>query len=327
MLALGAASGRESQVHVEGDLAALLAAFAAVGYLEIGRRLRTFMPIFVYAFAITSFAATAVTLSSLALEGSSFTASGESGTFGYLTSKRYAPLVAYLAVGPGIVGHTGYNTLLKYLTPLLLALTLQLEPLLGSVMGWFAGVTAAPGPLTFAGGALVLVAAVLVTAATARREQREERRREAALAVQQLMEVGDWDEEEAFDGGGSVGGGGGGGDGAQGGSGAAGGQFTNGGGGQSSVHCGSGGGGFGSGGGGVGGDKRGSGPGVAGKGEVEHFPSLLGKVGSESEGGVGGHVNGGSSSSRWVKGQSQEQYFQAPQQGKADRTEPMFVLE
>jgi hypothetical protein len=44
---------------------------------------------------------------SLVAEGSSPIKAGADGTFGYLGSKVYAPLVAYLALGPGIVGHTG----------------------------------------------------------------------------------------------------------------------------------------------------------------------------------------------------------------------------
>lgn len=43
---------------------------------------------------------------------------GTHGVFGWVASSAYAPWVVYLALGPGLVGHTGFNALLKYLTPL-----------------------------------------------------------------------------------------------------------------------------------------------------------------------------------------------------------------
>lgn len=55
------------------------------------------------------------------------TAAGNDGAAGWLGS-HYWPLVAYLAVGPGIVGHTSFNLLLKYMHPLAIALPLALEP-------------------------------------------------------------------------------------------------------------------------------------------------------------------------------------------------------
>ncbi|MEW5305400.1 MAG: hypothetical protein WDW36_007940 [Sanguina aurantia] len=215
VLALGAISGRESEVTFAGDAAALLAAVAAVGYLEIGRHLRKTknIPIFVYAFPVTAGAALWLTLTSLIVDGSSLFASGSKGTVGWLTDAHSGPLVVYLSFGPGLVGHTGFNTLLAYLSPLVLALTMQLEPLLGSLMGWAGGVMLAPGLLTYLGGGVVLLATGIVTAAATKREMREERRKAASLAVLQLMEGPD-DEELLDDGrrgdGASSGGGGGG---------------------------------------------------------------------------------------------------------------------
>ena len=46
-----AAAASDAGVTVRGDLAALAASLAFVGYLLIGRRLRQWMPLFVYAFA------------------------------------------------------------------------------------------------------------------------------------------------------------------------------------------------------------------------------------------------------------------------------------
>ncbi|GIL68446.1 hypothetical protein Vafri_21721 [Volvox africanus] len=171
VLSVGASSGGEEHVGLAGDLASLLASAVMVGYLSVGRRLRQWMPIFVYAFPVTGIAALGLTLGGLALEPVTLTGSGSGGVFGWLRSGHYAPWVLYLALGPGLVGHTGFNTLLRYLSPLTVALAFQMEPLIGSVIGWAAGVLQPPGGLTYCGGMLVIAATVWVTLASTARER------------------------------------------------------------------------------------------------------------------------------------------------------------
>ncbi|KAG2485643.1 hypothetical protein HYH03_015615 [Edaphochlamys debaryana] len=173
VLSVGASSGSEERVGLPGDLASLLASAVMVGYLSVGRRLRQWMPIFVYAFPVTGIAALGLTAGALLLEPVSLTGGGSRGVFGWLAAPHYAGWVLYLALGPGIVGHTGFNTLLRYLSPLTVALAFQMEPLVGSLIGWAAGVMAAPGPLTYWGGILVLAATVMVTWASTARERLE----------------------------------------------------------------------------------------------------------------------------------------------------------
>ncbi|KAG2435052.1 hypothetical protein HYH02_012049 [Chlamydomonas schloesseri] len=202
VLSVSATGGREAQAGLAGDLASLLASAVMVGYLSVGRRLRQWMPIFIYAFPVTGSAALALTLGGLALEPVSLLGSGSHGSLGWLTSAHYAPWVLYLALGPGIVGHTGFNTLLRYLSPLTVALAFQMEPLVGSVIGWAAGVMAPPGALTYGGGALVVAATIWVTVASAERERAEEAAK-AAAAKQELVPAASWESEED---GGSLGG-------------------------------------------------------------------------------------------------------------------------
>ncbi|GLC33755.1 hypothetical protein PLESTM_000107800 [Pleodorina starrii] len=184
VLSVGASGGGEARVGLAGDLASLLASAVMVGYLSVGRRLRQWMPIFVYAFPVTAAAALALTLGGLALEPVSLGGAGSGGVFGWLVggsgsrsgsrSTHYGGWVLYLALGPGIVGHTGFNTLLRYLSPLTVALAFQMEPLVGSLIGWGAGVMTAPGGATYGGGALVVAATVWVTLASAARERAEQ---------------------------------------------------------------------------------------------------------------------------------------------------------
>ena len=105
--------------------------------------------------------------------GASITAPGIAGIAGWLQSPHHAPVVIYLGVVPGILGHTGLNTLLKYLHPLLLTLSLTLEPLIGSVIGWMLGLAQPPGVYTWVGGAILLASTVMVVIFGHRREQSE----------------------------------------------------------------------------------------------------------------------------------------------------------
>lgn len=89
----------------------------------------------------------------------------------------------------------GFNTLLRYLSPLTVALAFQMEPLVGSVIGWAAGVMSPPGALTYGGGALVVVATIFVTIASADRERQEEAGK-ATAAKQELVPAASWESED-----------------------------------------------------------------------------------------------------------------------------------
>lgn len=95
------------QVTVAGDLVSFLGAVGMVGYLSVGQVLRGWMPIFVYATPVTGTAALLLTLLALVAERAQVLGGGASGVFGYFASRSAFPLVAYLALGPGLVGHTG----------------------------------------------------------------------------------------------------------------------------------------------------------------------------------------------------------------------------
>mgnify|MGYP007114703030 CR=1 FL=1 len=47
--------------------------------------------------------------------------------------------------GPGIFGHTSINAALKYVDPLVISVTLMVEPIVGSVMGWMLDLSGIPG--------------------------------------------------------------------------------------------------------------------------------------------------------------------------------------
>ena len=103
------------------------------------------------------------------------------------------------------VGHTGFNTLLRYLSSLSISLAIQLEPLFGALIGWALSVSGAPGAGTWAGGAVVLAATLVVLAASSRRQAAEAA---AAAAARRGGKRGDG----SAPGGGGLDGGGAGGD-------------------------------------------------------------------------------------------------------------------
>ena len=67
------------------------ASLAFVPYLLIGKRLRAWMPIFVYAAPVTAIAATLLSLAAAVFEA-------PAALLGWLTSGRYALGIAYLAL-------------------------------------------------------------------------------------------------------------------------------------------------------------------------------------------------------------------------------------
>ena len=102
----------------------------------IGRRLRSEgLPLHLYAFPVTVVAAILMTLSSMIFESSPMgMAAANLSTFGWLDAAWLLP-VAYLAIGPGFIGHTGINAALRWLPTLLISVTLVMEPMIGALIG------------------------------------------------------------------------------------------------------------------------------------------------------------------------------------------------
>jgi hypothetical protein len=121
---------------------------------------------------------------------------------------RYVATTIYLSLVPGIVGHTSFNAVLKYISPMVVTLGARrpasaapacarlrggsadaipralaalraactAEPLIGSVVGWLAGVSRPPGARTYIGGFVLIAATMAVVRA-------EELRKAAAPPV------------------------------------------------------------------------------------------------------------------------------------------------
>lgn len=82
--------------------------------------------------------------------------------------------VLYLGIVPGILGHTTFNYLMKTISPLLISAFVNFEPLIGSMIGWFAGYQNIPGILTWVGGGITIIGNTMITIAERRVEKIDE---------------------------------------------------------------------------------------------------------------------------------------------------------
>jgi drug/metabolite transporter (DMT)-like permease len=172
-LALSAGGGSEGGAQAAGhaptllgDLVALAGAGAMVFYLNAAARLRSWMPLFVYAQPVTLAAGVFCGIASLLLEpGTSvFTpASNPASLWGFLGDSRRFGLTLGAALCSGILGHTLANAALSAVSPLLVSVLLLTEPIIGSILGYLVGVQGTPSVATAIAGPILLISAAIVT--------------------------------------------------------------------------------------------------------------------------------------------------------------------
>tara|TARA_B100001250_G_C19812408_1_gene796356 strand:+ start:3367 stop:4329 length:963 start_codon:yes stop_codon:yes gene_type:complete len=154
-----------SEITFIGDLAAFMGAVTVVGYMFIGRHLRSKrqMPVFVYAFPVTFGAGIWLAFSALIFEPVSISDTvPESELFGWMDSV-WLLWVFYLSLGPGLAGHTGINTVLKWFPPILVSVVLLFEPVIGGLIGLLFTEQITLGYWTLLGGPIMLIGAIIVT--------------------------------------------------------------------------------------------------------------------------------------------------------------------
>lgn len=156
MLDAGDVQGDRS-VTFFGDHLAFLGAVFVVGYIVCGRILREWMPLFLYAFPVTLIGGLLLIPASYLLE-SDYSEFGAFGYFGHETLVWFV-LLAFIA---GILGHTGLNYCLKYVSPLLISISVTLEPVLGSLIGWMFFSTGIPGMWTWIGGPILMLGIISI---------------------------------------------------------------------------------------------------------------------------------------------------------------------
>lgn len=153
------------EVTIAGDAAAFLGAATVVGYLLAGRHLRSQrqIPIFVYAFPVTLGAGIWLAMAAITQEGASLTDTvPELSLFGW-SDAVWLSWIAYLSIGPGLMGHTGINTVLRWIAPITVSITLLFEPVVGGIIGWLWKGEITLGMWTLLGGPMMVAGAIMVT--------------------------------------------------------------------------------------------------------------------------------------------------------------------
>lgn len=132
-----------------GDLLALGGAIAAAGYVVVGKQLRGRVDLLPYLACVYGVAALALLMGTLAL-----------GVQAMPRSASAWPVLAALAVGPTLVGHSLLNWALKYFEAFKVNMAVLLEPVFASLLAWVV-LGELPPRHVLPGGALVLLALAL----------------------------------------------------------------------------------------------------------------------------------------------------------------------
>ena len=152
------------EVTLIGNLFAFIGAVTVVGYLFSGRYLRSErnMPLFIYAFPVTFLSSLWLIPTSLILEDTSFSqVVPEVSVFGWIDIS-WIIWVGYLSLGPGLLGHTGINAVLRWFSPLIVSIALLFEPVIGGFIGYIWNGEISLGIWTVTGGFMMLIGAILV---------------------------------------------------------------------------------------------------------------------------------------------------------------------
>jgi len=144
---IGAGDAALSFGHLTGDLLALAGALTAAGYYTIGRRVRATVGVWTYASIVYGVAALAL---------GAFAATVHAPLLGH--SGTDWAVMASLAAGPMLIGHTGMNYALKHFRATTVNVAALGEPVGATLIAWLVPAIGETPPVTaILGGAVVLV--------------------------------------------------------------------------------------------------------------------------------------------------------------------------
>jgi drug/metabolite transporter (DMT)-like permease len=157
-VAIGAGDARLSFGHLTGDLLALAGALTAAVYYTIGRRVRATVGVWTYATVVYGVAAAALGVFAV-LVGASLR--------GF--AARDWLVIASLAAGPMLIGHTGMNYALKHFRATTVNVAALGEPVGATLIAWLVPAIGETPPATAIGGGIVVLLGIAL-AITDRRE-------------------------------------------------------------------------------------------------------------------------------------------------------------
>jgi len=151
--------GSEAHATVYGDLLSLASAVVYVVYTIISQKIirEADVPAFHYFFCINFIGFLTATVVLLLVHPYAFP-----GIFTWMATPNWF-WIAYLGIGPGIIGHFFSSFLLKHISAMIVTIFWGLEAPMGSFIGWCFGFLAVPPLLTWLGGILSIVGCTVVT--------------------------------------------------------------------------------------------------------------------------------------------------------------------
>ncbi len=156
MVIIGSSDFAVSQESLYGDFLALLGMFALATYLLSGRRIRQKMPVLPYVTVVYAVATVCLFLGCFIFSVPLYPYPGEEWI-----------LFLALAIIPMILGHTVYNWTLRYVTALVVSMSILGEPILSAILAYFL-LSEEPTGWVILGGVLVLVGIYLVASRSVR---------------------------------------------------------------------------------------------------------------------------------------------------------------
>lgn len=134
-----------------GNFLALLGAWMSAGYLLLGRRMRTHLPLTAYIFVVYGFAALTLFLAVLF---------SRQPLVGY-SLRSYGWCLA-LAIFPQLLGHTSFNWGVRHLSATYVSISMLGEPI-GSILLAYILLHEQPAAVEILGGGLILIGIILVS--------------------------------------------------------------------------------------------------------------------------------------------------------------------
>lgn len=152
VIGLSDATGDSASNAVLGDALALGGSLAVSGYMLLGRRLRREVGAMAYAATVYGWAALVMLVVCVVLRVD---------LWGY--DPRAWLAILGILIGPQLLGHTVFNTLLSTVTATVVALVIVAEPVVATVLAWLV-LGELPASLFWLGAPLVLTGVVVATA-------------------------------------------------------------------------------------------------------------------------------------------------------------------
>lgn len=156
MVIIGSSDFAVSQESLYGDFLALLGMFALATYLLSGGRLRQKTPVLPYVTVVYGFATICLFLGCFIFSVPLYPYPNEEWV-----------LFLALAIVPMILGHTVYNWTLRYVTALVVSMSILGEPILSAILAYFL-LNEEPTRWVVLGGILVLLGIYLVASRSRR---------------------------------------------------------------------------------------------------------------------------------------------------------------